>query len=81
MHLHNGASFLINNFIMGELYRIETEKIVSGNYLHKGSESLTSWSGNLPLLTSSYEMFADCSNLTTFNGDLSNLTKDAGVSG
>ena len=73
--------FLINNFIMGELYRIETEKIVSGNYLHKGSESLTSWSGNLPLLTSSYEMFADCSNLTTFNGDLSNLTKDAGVSG
>lgn len=73
--------FLINNFIMGELYRIETEKIISGNYLHKGSESLTSWSGNLPLLTSSYEMFADCSNLTTFNGDLSNLTKDAGISG
>lgn len=38
-----------------------------------GNTSLEKFEANMPLLTNGYEMFANCSALTTFKGDLDNI--------
>lgn len=59
---------------MGVYCKIETGKIVNGDYLMQAVDTLREWDSPLDNLESGYYMFAACTNLTDFRGNLKKLS-------